>query len=607
MSKYIFVTGGVVSSLGKGICAASIGKLLQSRGLSVAMMKCDPYINVDAGTMAPFQHGEVFVTEDGAETDLDLGHYERFLDINTTRDSNITAGSIYESVISKERRGRYLGSTVQVIPHITDEIKSRFFALGKNWPRDTLPLTAPAPPDSARGRWYDGVEARGTQGRGSRHLPDSRQAGARGSDVVIMEIGGTVGDIESLPFLEAARQMRPDRMKNDVIYIHVTLVPYLSSSDEVKTKPTQHSVNKLREIGIDPDIIICRTEKPLGKEIRSKISLFCSVPARAVAEVPNVPTIYNVPALLSRQGIDGQILALLRMSGRKRKPDNWNTFLRRLESPAGEVTVALVGKYTRLKDSYMSVIEALNHAGTHNGVKVNIDFVDVEDKGTEKRLLASDGILVPGGFGERGVEDKIKAAGLARKNAMPFFGICLGMQCAVVDAARNLLGISSAHSSEFSPGTRHPVVDLMENQRGKKSRGGTMRLGAYACRLRAGSLAKAAYGTVNISERHRHRYEFNSGYAKALEKKGFCVTGVCRDNGLPEIVELKGHPWFLGVQFHPEFKSRPLSPHPLFSAFITACIKKKKSGKMGEGIPLRRATGTDGSPKGALAGPGERR
>jgi len=527
MTKYIFVTGGVVSSLGKGITAASVGRLLKAHGLSVNIVKCDPYINVDAGTMAPFQHGEVFVTDDGAETDLDLGYYERFLEIDTRRTNNMTAGQIYQTVIAKEREGLYLGQTVQVIPHITDEIKKRFYKAGE------------------------------------------------GFDIVIIEIGGTVGDIESLPFLEAARQMRPDRTRTDVMYIHVTLVPYLSASDELKTKPTQHSVNKLREIGIDPDIIVCRTEKPLGKEIRNKIALFTSVPEEAVIEAPNSFSIYAVPNVLKKQGIDEQIMMLLRLRSKKWDFEEWTALLEKLKAAetARVVRIAIAGKYTKLKDSYKSLAEAIHHGAIANGVKAELDLVDVEDKDCAERLAKAAGIIVPGGFGDRGIEGKISAVRYARENGVPFMGICLGMQCVVVEFARNVLGYKKAHSTEFFPRTPHPVVDIMAEQKGVKDKGGTMRLGAYPCRLKPGSLASKIYGTALISERHRHRYEFNPRYIKAYEKKGMTVSGLYREKRLPEIVELKGHPWFVGVQFHPELKSRPLTPHPLFRDFVAAAMK----------------------------------
>jgi CTP synthase len=533
MTRYIFVTGGVVSSLGKGITAASIGRLLKAHGLSVNIVKCDPYINVDAGTMAPFQHGEVFVTDDGAETDLDLGYYERFLGLDTTRVNIVTAGQIYQSVIAREREGGYLGQTVQVIPHITDEIKSRFLKAGE------------------------------------------------GFDIAIIEIGGTVGDIESLPFLEAARQMRPDRMRNDVLYLHVTLVPYLSASDELKTKPTQHSVNKLREIGIDPDIIVCRAEKPLAKDIKNKIALFTSVPREAVIDCPDAPSIYDVPFVLKKQGLDEQIMMLLRLRSAKWDFDEWTEFVTRLKKAAcaQPVRIAIAGKYTKLKDSYKSLVEAIQHGCTANGVKAELDYVDVEEADFKERLAKADGLIVPGGFGDRGIEGKIEAVRYAREHKLPFLGICLGMQCVTIEFARNVLGLKGAHSTEFDPKTRHPVVDLMAEQKGVKNKGGTMRLGAWPCSIKAGTLAHRIYGAANISERHRHRYEFNPKYAAQYEKKGLRVSGVNKSINLPEIVELKDHPWFVGVQFHPEFKSRPLMPHPLFFSFVAAAVKNRAKAK----------------------------
>ncbi|MBI4802168.1 MAG: CTP synthase [Elusimicrobia bacterium] len=529
MTRYIFVTGGVVSSLGKGITAASIGRLLKAHGLSVNIVKCDPYINVDAGTMAPLQHGEVFVTDDGAETDLDLGYYERFLELNTARANNMTAGQIYQTVIAKEREGLYLGQTVQVIPHITNEIKKRFYQAGE------------------------------------------------GFDITIIEIGGTVGDIESLPFLEAARQMRPDRTRTDVMYIHVTLVPYLSASDELKTKPTQHSVNKLREIGIDPDIIVCRTEKPLGKEIRNKIALFTSVPEEAVIEAPNCFSIYAVPNVLKKQGIDEQIMMLLRLRSKKWDFEEWTAFVEKLKAAetARAVRIAIAGKYIRLKDSYKSLAEAIHHGAIANGVRMELDFVDVEEHDCAARLAKASGIIVPGGFGDRGIEGKINAVRYARENGVPFLGICLGMQCAVIEFARGVLGYKKAHSTEFAPKTGYPVVALMAEQKDVGGKGGTMRLGASPCRIKPGSLAAKIYGKAVISERHRHRYEFNPRYLKAYEKNGMTVSGLYREKRLPEIVELKDHPWFVGVQFHPELKSRPLAPHPLFREFVAAAARHK--------------------------------
>ncbi|PIS47763.1 MAG: CTP synthase [Elusimicrobia bacterium CG08_land_8_20_14_0_20_51_18] len=527
MTKYIFITGGVVSSLGKGITSASVGRLLKSHGFTVNIMKCDPYINVDAGTMSPFQHGEVFVTDDGAETDLDLGYYERFIEINASRANNITAGQIYQSVIEKERKGLYLGQTVQTIPHVTDEIKARFHKASQNF------------------------------------------------DITIVEIGGTVGDIESLPFLEAARQMKLNKNSSDIIYIHVTLVPYLSSSDELKTKPTQHSVNKLREIGIDPDIIVTRSEKSLSRELRDKIALFCSVPQEAVVEAPDAKSIYEVPEIFKKQGIDEQIMMLLRLRSKKWDFDEWNEFTARVKNAEKfeKVKIAMAGKYTKLKDSYKSLNEALFHASIANEVKTEIEYVDTENLLPE-RIKGCDGLIVPGGFGDRGIEGKIRAIQLARENGIPFFGICLGMQCAAIEFARNVLNLKGAHSAEFAPKTAHPVIALMEEQKKNPQKGGTMRLGSYPCSVKAGTLARRIYGSALIDERHRHRYEFNNAYIKNFEKKGMRISGLNRKNGLVEILELKNHPFYIAVQFHPEFKSRPLKPHPLFLNFVKACRER---------------------------------
>jgi len=533
MSKYIFVTGGVVSSLGKGITAASIGRLLKAHGFSVNIVKCDPYINVDAGTMAPLQHGEVFVTEDGAETDLDLGYYERFLDINTTRVNIVTTGLIYQTVIARERAGGYLGQTVQVVPHITNEIKDRFTKAGRD------------------------------------------------VDVTIIEIGGTVGDIESLPFLEAARQMRPDRTKNDVLYLHVTLVPYLSASDELKTKPTQHSVNKLREIGIDPDIIACRAEKPLNRAIKDKIALFTSVPKEAVIDIPDAKSIYDVPYILKRQGLDDQIMMLLRMRSTHWDMSDWDNFVKALEvsRAARPVTIAIAGKYTQLKDSYKSLSAAIQHGCTANAVKPDIRYIDVSEDGFIDKLKGADGLIVPGGFGDRGIEGKIEAVRYAREHKMPFLGICLGMQCAVVEFARHVLGLKDAHSAEFNGSAKDAVVSLMQEQKNITEKGGTMRLGAYPCELKEGSAVRNIYGKEVISERHRHRYEFDPAYVPEFEKHGMEISGMNRELNLPEIVEIKSHPWFVGVQFHPEFSSKPLNPHPLFVSFVKAASTKASRGK----------------------------
>ena len=530
MSKFIFITGGVVSSLGKGISGSSIAKLLRLNGLKVNMIKCDPYINVDAGTMNPYQHGEVYVTADGAETDLDLGYYERFLEIEMTQHNNVTAGSIYQKVIEKERKGQFLGATVQVIPHITNEIKSRFEKFAKD------------------------------------------------VDVTLIEIGGTVGDIESLPFLEAARQMRLDH-PNEVCYVHVTLIPYIASSDELKTKPTQHSVNTLRAIGITPNIIICRTGYSLTKEIKNKISLFCSVPVEAVIQAKDAPSIYDVPENLRAQGITEQIFSTLGIKAKGNTFSKWKAFIKKIHSLNKTVTIAVAGKYTQYKDAYKSIGEALMHGGFASNTKVNIDYVNVEDKDFEQRLHKADGILIPGGFGERGICGKIKAANIARTTKKPIFGICLGMQCIVIEAARNMLAMTSAHSTEFKPHTKYPVIDLIEEQRSIKSKGGTMRLGNYKADLKLNSNAHKIYKKTSVLERHRHRYEMNPKFIEQFAKKGLMVTGIYKKRNLPEIVELKNHPWFIGVQFHPEYKSKPTNPHPLFKSFVAACIKYSSSRK----------------------------
>ncbi len=537
-TKYIFVTGGVLSSLGKGLASAAIGALLESRGLTVTLQKLDPYINVDPGTMNPFQHGEVYVTDDGAETDLDLGHYERFTHARLGRDNNFTTGKIYHSVITKERRGDYLGGTVQVIPHITDEIKR------------SIKLVA-------------------------------------GSvDVVIVEIGGTVGDIESLPFLEAIRQFRTDVGKENAIYIHLTLVPYISTAGEVKTKPTQHSVKELRSIGIQPDILLCRTNKYLAKEIKAKIALFCNVTVDEVITAKDVECIYEVPLVFFKERLDEKIVEKLNIWTRTPQLDNWEEIVRRLKEPKSSVTIAIVGKYVDLTESYKSLNEALRHGGIPNDCRVNLKFVDSEkiEKNNCKQMLEdADGILVPGGFGSRGTEGKICAAKYAREEKIPYFGICLGMQIAVIEFARNVAGMNGAHSQEFDKNTPYPVIYLMTEWYDDKTgtvqrrditsdKGGTMRLGAYPCNIKEGTFAYNAYGVPNISERHRHRYEFNNAYMERLEAGGLVVSGTSPDGELVEMVELKDHPWFLGCQFHPEFKSRPMDPHPLFSGFIRASL-----------------------------------
>ncbi|MFP5214079.1 MAG: CTP synthase [Acidobacteriota bacterium] len=541
-AKFIFITGGVLSSLGKGLAAASIAALMESRGLRVTLQKLDPYINVDPGTMNPFQHGEVFVTDDGAETDLDLGHYERFTHSRMGKKNNYTSGSIYNSVITKERRGDYLGGTVQVIPHITDQIK-------------TCILSA-----------------------------------VEDHDVTIVEIGGTVGDIESLPFLEAIRQFRNDVGRENVIYIHVTLVPYLPTSGEVKTKPTQHSVKELRSIGIQPDLLLCRTEKVLSPEIKGKIAHFCDVEPKAVITAQDVDCIYEVPLLFHEEGLDEQIVKKLNIWTRAPILDLWEKMVHQIKEPSHTVRIAIVGKYTDLKESYKSLNEALVHGGAANDARLVIDYVDcenVEKDGGEALIEAADGILVPGGFGIRGVEGKIKAIRYAREKGVPFFGICLGMQLATVEFARNVAGLEDAHSMEFDKNTPHPVINLMRewfdyknNQIIRRNEasdfGGTMRLGAYPCRLEPGSFASEAYGCSEISERHRHRYEFNNEYREILAENGLLFTGLSPDRNLVEIIELPDHPWFLGCQFHPEFKSRPMEPHPIFKAFIEKALERAK-------------------------------
>ncbi len=524
-TKFIFVTGGVVSSLGKGIAAASLGRLLVERGLSVTMMKFDPYINVDPGTMSPFQHGEVYVTDDGAETDLDLGHYERFIDRSLSQQNNVTTGRVYQTVISKERRGEYLGGTVQVIPHITDEIKA------------ALRRSAP------------------------------------GHDVVIVEIGGTVGDIESLPFLEAIRQFRQDVGRENAIFIHLTLVPWIAAAGELKTKPTQHSVRDLMQVGIQPDLLICRSERPLGAEIKRKIALFCNVDFAGVIESPDVKSIYELPLRFSEQGFDREVCARLRLETREPDLSKWAEMVGRILQPASRVKIAVVGKYTDLSDAYKSVGEALLHGGIPHDVGVDITWMSSDrfDDGDPAQLLAGvDGLLVPGGFGERGVEGMIRAVEYAREHQLPFFGICLGLQVAIIEFARHVCGMAHTSSTEFAPDCPDPVIALLASQRDVKDLGGTMRLGAYTARLRAGSKAALAYGTNEISERHRHRWEVNNAYRDVLAEHGMKLSGQSPDGGLVEMIELPNHPWFLGCQFHPELKSRPTRPHPLFAAFIGA-------------------------------------
>jgi CTP synthase len=533
-TRYIFVTGGVVSSLGKGIAAASIGRLLVERGLQVTIMKFDPYLNVDPGTMSPFQHGEVFVTDDGAETDLDLGHYERFIDRSLAQANNVTTGRIYLNVITKERRGEYLGSTVQVIPHVTDEIKAAM----------------------------------------KRLAPES--------DVVIVEIGGTVGDIESLPFLEAIRQFRHEIGRENAIFIHLTLVPFIAAAGEVKTKPTQHSVRELMEIGIQPDILICRSERALSEDVKRKIALFCNVEFGAVVESRDVPTIYEIPLTFHEQGLDERVMHRLGMLGRK-APDlsGWKAMVRRVVNPSDRVKVAVIGKYTELIDSYKSVQEALIHGGIGNDAGVDISWLASDMfTGREKtRELLADfhAVLIPGGFGVRGVEGMLEAIRYARESGLPFFGICLGMQCAIIEFARNVVGLDDSHSSEFAPECSNPVISLMESQQHVTDMGGTMRLGAYPCRLGPGTRAAEIYGVPQVSERHRHRYEVSNSYRDRFVEHGMTLSGLSPDGSLVEIIELQTHPWFIGCQFHPELQSRPTRPHPLFASFIGAAHEAKRA------------------------------
>jgi CTP synthase len=531
-TKFIFVTGGVLSSLGKGLAAASIGALLEGRGLSVTLQKFDPYLNIDPGTMNPFQHGEVFVTDDGAETDLDLGHYERFTHARMSKANNFTTGQIYHSVITKERRGDYLGGTVQVIPHITDEIKACVLKAAVD------------------------------------------------TDVLIVEIGGTVGDIESLPFLEAVRQFRLNAGRDNVIFIHLTLVPYIATAGELKTKPTQHSVAALRQIGIQPHILLCRSDRPIPQGLKEKIALFCNVDVDAVVTAQDVDSIYEVPLSFHSERLDDKILHLLNIWAKKPDLGTWETIVDRLRHPAGRCTIAVVGKYVHLKESYKSISEALVHGGIANSARVEIRWVDAEKiqaDGPEAHLSDVDGILVPGGFGERGVEGKISAIRHARESAIPFFGICLGMQCAAIEIGRNLCGLERANSSEFDRQSPHPVIDILPGQRDITDKGGTMRLGAYPCILTPGTRARQAYGQDGVQERHRHRYEFNNTYLETFLKAGVVFSGLSPSHDLVEILELPSHPWFLGCQFHPEFKSRPWEAHPLFREFLRAALSLRES------------------------------
>jgi CTP synthase len=536
-AKYIFVTGGVVSSLGKGLAAASIGSLLESRGLKVNLMKFDPYLNVDPGTMSPFQHGEVFVTDDGAETDLDLGHYERFTHARLTRDNNWTTGRIYEQIILKERRGDYLGKTVQVIPHVTNEIKNAM-----------------------------------------------RKVAAEG-DITIVEIGGTVGDIESLPFLEAIRQMRQELGRENTVFVHVTLVPWIGAAQELKTKPTQHSVKELLSIGIQPDILLCRTDRHLSREVKSKIALFCNLEDQAVITARDVDSIYEVPQAFSAEGVDRLALRYLHMETPEPKLERWNDLVHRCYNPRDEVSIAICGKYVEYEDSYKSLKEALVHGALASNLKLNVTWIEAEGleaPGYEDQLRGYDGILVPGGFGKRGIEGMLNAIRYAREQQVPYFGICLGMQTACIEYARNVCGLAGANSSEFDPATPHRVIYKLRELTGVEEMGGTMRLGAWTCILQPGSLAAKAYGKTEISERHRHRYEFNREYEALLTGAGLSITGTTPDGTYVEIVEIPGHPFFLGCQFHPEFKSKPLEPHPIFAAFINASYENRVGKKTEE-------------------------
>lgn len=535
MAKFIFVTGGVVSSLGKGITAASLGRLLKSRGLKIAIQKFDPYINMDPGTMSPYQHGEVFVTDDGAETDLDLGHYERFIDISLSKSSNVTTGKIYWSVVSKERKGDYLGGTVQVIPHITNEIKARVYRVVKE----------------------------------------------SNPDVVITEIGGTVGDIESLPFLEAIRQMKSDIGRENVMYIHVTLVPYLRAAGELKTKPTQHSVKELRSIGIQPDVIVCRSEMPISKDMEEKLALFCDIDKDAVIQAVDASSIYEVPLLLEQEGLDDIVIERLGLECGEADMAEWREIVQKIKNPKHNTTIAIVGKYVELHDAYMSVAESLRHAGLHHDSAIDIKWVNAEDLEKEDcledRLSCADGILVPGGFGDRGIEGKIKAIQYAREKKVPFLGICLGMQCAVIEFARNVAGMKKANSSEFDPRTPYPVIDILPEQKDIEEKGGTMRLGLYPCKMIEETVAHKSYQDEIIYERHRHRFEVNNEFRPKMVAKGLKISGTSPDSRLVEIIELPDHPWFVGTQFHPEFKSRPNRPHPLFRDFVGSALKNRQA------------------------------
>jgi CTP synthase len=540
MPKYIFVTGGVVSSVGKGIATAAIGRILKSRGLSVTVQKLDPYLNVDPGTMSPYQHGEVFVTADGSETDLDLGHYERFLDADLTRGSSITTGQIYQAVLAQERRGDFLGGTIQPIPHVTNEIKSRIRAV-----------------------------ARETE-----------------ADVVLVEVGGTVGDIEGQPFLEAIRQMRKEEHRDDTLSIHVTLLPFIGATGELKTKPTQHSVRELRSMGIQPDVIICRSDLPVADELKAKIALFCDVERTGVVPLLTMSSIYEVPLVLEDAGLGDNILHLMRIPPGSRDLDDWRALVKRLQAPSGSVTVAVVGKYVELHDAYLSVKESLVHAGIDHGVGVDIRWVQSEtlERGDLSELDGVDGIVVPGGFGERGIEGKVEAARLARTTGVPYLGLCLGMQVMVVEAARAVFGSDEPNSTEFDPETQYPVISLLSEQEGLEDKGGTMRLGCYPCNLVPGSRAHAAYGEEQIEERHRHRYEFNNAFKEQLATVGLVASGTSPDGTLVEVSEIEGHPFMVATQFHPEFRSRPLRPHPLFRDFVAATIARRDGERVPEAL-----------------------
>jgi CTP synthase len=531
--KYVFVTGGVASGLGKGITAASLARLLKSRGLRVTLQKLDPYINVDPGTMNPFEHGEVFVLDDGAETDLDLGHYERFTDESLGRESNVTTGAVYQTVIQKERRGEYLGKTVQVIPHITNEIKGRIRSL----------------------------------------------ASTTDADVCVIEVGGTVGDIESLPFLEAIRQLRNEVGRENVAFVHVSLMPFIGPTGELKTKPTQHSVKELRSIGIQPDVIVCRSDRPIGRNLKEKISLLCDVETRGVISAVDAESIYEVPLVLHREGLDTYLATLLRLPDQSPDLREWQDLVDRVHRAVSPVSIAIVGKYVTLKDAYLSVIEALKHGGFFHGARVNLTWIPSDELiagGAEEVLGRADGILVPGGFGIRGVEGKVEAIRFARESRIPYLGLCLGLQCAVIEFARNVCGLEGANSSEFDPATPHPVIDLLPEQEGVVDMGGTMRLGAYPCDVLPGSLAEQCYGEPLVHERHRHRYEVNPNYHAILQEHGMVFSGISPDRRLVEIIELPDHPYFIAGQFHPELRSRPTRPHPLFREFVGAALARRQ-------------------------------